>query len=590
MNREEARKRQKTRHGGQKPPQQQKSEETIVIDYLTKMMDNLGVNSVKNANELPRGLWDYMRERERLIRANVKHVAQEKRLCTEQSFGEKSNFNRSNNNNNNNNRNGNKNGKNSRNNGRMAGSQPQAELMRLGRAQGIMDFVEAGSSSLIHDKFPYFYDELANTLYMPDPDLDENIYAFLRKTVNDHRDFIDETNCEYIETLDYIQYRRNFPNSPIDYTLENGHPMHTNPLLFKLITNKNPEIPPRIETHVGYWKYIANTILTISRQNAILFAIDIEGFESNQNIITEIGISIYDPRENLREHGVTVPILRNYHLIVSEFFTLRNKNYLTDVKDCYLLGESIILPYDQCADFIQSLVNFYMFPKTAAEKTWGRCFVGHGMANDLNWLKSMGIKFPPNMKDISYRYNRGKTDDSAYIIDTSKLHQIMYGDTYGSLGKNLKLHKIPHSFLHNAGNDAYYTLQLLLNIGNFRFRKLHRLDKFELMAGRIRTYQREDDEAMGKNINPNSLSLPGGSYKYNIPLSDIAAVIEFIKMNNESTTKTKSKKKGNNRREADIRKRRENLLGVSQFHGMKWEDSVIESFLNVDDVMNPNDF
>ncbi|CAL9736414.1 hypothetical protein MOSE0_J09142 [Monosporozyma servazzii] len=604
MNKQGTRKKPKMKRRGNKPPQNSKSDEAIVIDYLTKMMDNLGVNSVKNANEVVPYLWENMLSTEACIIENAKQVAKEKKLSTEKSYAAQNNSNRFNssyNNHNNNNYNNNynsngyngrKNGKNqrqnSRNDGYIAADQPHTELMKLGVAETIIELVVPGSITLYHGKIPYFRNELTRIPFKSFRKLYDNIFGYLTQTADNLKDYISAVNWGDIETLRYIQYRRNFPNSPIDETMDNTHPLHNNPLLFKLITSKNVEIPPRVEIQIENWRYVEQTIFTISRQNAILFAIDIEGFESNQNIITEIGISIYDPRENLPEDGVTVPILRNYHIVVSEFFTLRNKNYLTDVKDCYLLGESIILPYDQCAHFIQSLINYYMFPQTPAEKTWGRCFVGHGMSNDLTWLKSMGIKFPPIMKDISTRHLPNEADDTAYIIDTGKFHQIMYGDTYGSLGKNLKLHNIPHSYLHNAGNDAYYTLQLLFNIGNIKFRETHHLDDYKFMAHRIRKYQLEDDRAMGKNIDPESLQLPGGSYIYNIPMTDIAAVIEFIKMNNQPARTSFSKKNGSNRREGDIRKRRENLLGISQFRGMRWEDSVEKAFLAVDDFPDPD--
>lgn len=589
MTKEEANQRSKKKNGAKRPPQKTKSEETIVINYLTKIMNNLGINAINNADELPEELWEDMFTNERMYKHNVSKVAQERRFRAEKLRKERASSKRGNNN-----KNGRGKGKGkdqkSENEPTEEEEQPHTELLKLEPAGGLMDWIEPGSTSLFHDKFPYFYKDLLKIPLKSNPELNNNIHSYLSKLATKHTKFMNDTNRNEIETLKYIQHRRSAPNLPIDDTKDNEHPLHSNSTLFKLITSRNDdvnaeEVPPRIEAQAEFWRYIEKTVLTISRQNAILFAIDIEGFESNQNIITEIGISIFDPRENRPEDGVTVPILRNYHLVVSEFFTMRNKSYLNDVKDCYLLGESLVLPYETCGDFIQSLLNFYMFPKSDEEKTWGRCFVGHGMANDLTWLRSMGMKFPKNMKDISFRYRPGETDDTTYIIDTGKLHQIMYGDAYGALGKNLKLYNIPHAYMHNAGNDAYYTLQLIMNIGNFKFREMHHLDDLRYMAKKIHRLQRDDDRAMGKNVDPKAMSLPGGTYKYNIPMTDIAAVIEFIKMNNqpEQLPVKTPKRKSNNRRDGDIRKRRENLLGVTQFHGMRWKHTVIDSFLAVDE-------
>lgn len=159
-----------------------------------------------------------------------------------------------------------------------------------------------------------------------------------------------------------------------------------------------------------------NTVSCISNQNAILFSIDIEAFESDQNIITEI------PRKNQPEDGHIIPILHNYHLIVSEFFILRNKNYVNDVKDFYLLGESQIMSLDRCSYFIQFLINFYLFPGPREDNKWVRCLVGHGISHDLKWLTNMGIQLPNNLKDISTKHPRNISDNATYIIDTSKLH------------------------------------------------------------------------------------------------------------------------------------------------------------------------
>lgn len=584
-------------------------QDNLVIKYLNDMIQNLGINSINNMSDIPREEWDYMFHKEKVVRDNVKEVAQDKQSRMERSrqeLQERIQLKLS------------KMDKNiirqkdlrsdpseslKKNASKNGSSQsppqqlPAKKLLKIDPPLNFLTTVE-GTPSIFHDNIPYFNNLHSIPLYN-DPELNSNVHQYLSKVANKHSKFmIDMNHQDQTDTLKYIQQRRITPNLPIDHTKDNVNPLHSNLTLFKLITSKNDniklkEIPPRIEAKLDFWRYIEKTILTISRRNSILFALDIEGFESNQNIITEIGISIFDPRENLPEYGLMTPILHNYHLIVSEYLTLRNKNFLSDLKDCYLLGESLILTYEQCTNFIQSLINFYIIPKTEEDKTWGRCFVGHGISNDLAWLRSMNIELPTKLKDISFRYQPSETVETAYIIDTSKFHQILYGDMYGSLGKLLKLYNIPHSYMHNAGNDAYYTLQLLLHIGNYKFRELHHSDDLEYMYKRIRVLQERDDIAMHKNCgseDDNDMMSPAGKYRYSIPMTNIASVIEFIKMNSNSYSNSsgannnKSKNNHGNRKDADLRKKRENLLGITQFHGCRWVSNATDGFNIVEDI------
>lgn len=105
------------------------------------------------------------------------------------------------------------------------------------------------------------------------------------------------------------------------------------------------------------FKYLCKTIELLSSNKTICFAIDVEAFEFDTDIVTEIGIAIYDPRENIYS---LMPIIRSYHLIVAEALPLRNKKFVCDFKDCFLLGESLVLPLEQCVGVHSVVDNFYM--------------------------------------------------------------------------------------------------------------------------------------------------------------------------------------------------------------------------------------
>ncbi|EDO19132.1 hypothetical protein Kpol_2000p100 [Vanderwaltozyma polyspora DSM 70294] len=289
-----------------------------------------------------------------------------------------------------------------------------------------------------------------------------------------------------------------------------------------------------LDTDSDNFKQLCRVIKSISLRSSILFSVDIEAFERNSKIVTEIGISIYDPREN--KYSIT-PFIRSYHLIVEESLFLRNSKIVGDHKNCFLHGESLVMPLLGCVEFIQSLINFYMLPRTEEDKTWERAFVGHDIIGDLKWLLQMGVTIPGLFFDDLFsknkeRYNSTKKntnknnskgnkqdnkegkpyanpsndilnerDDSrlknknpmkpnlGYIgrsdifeFDTANIYKTCYGEIGCGLGTMLRLFNIPHSYLHNGGNDAYYTLQILMRIGDINFRKVMNLDDLRYIS------------------------------------------------------------------------------------------------------------
>ncbi|CAI4056427.1 hypothetical protein SKDZ_03G0330 [Saccharomyces kudriavzevii ZP591] len=240
--------------------------------------------------------------------------------------------------------------------------------------------------------------------------------------------------------------------------------------------------------------YLEKCIRLMASQRAICFCLDIEAFEANQNVITEIGISIYDPRENMVPS--MLPITKNYHLIIEESLELRNQKWVCDYKDCYLLGESYVLKLKECARFIQSLINYYLVPVTEQDRTWSRALIGHHVSGDLKWLETIGVKFPG--RGYEGRLNHtllpadGPGSVDVFVLDTEQFYRKSYGEKGSSLGKILRLFEIPHAFLHNAGNDAYYTLRLLMKFCDINFRRATGMDDVLKVMGQVRTWGERD--------------------------------------------------------------------------------------------------
>lgn len=301
--------------------------------------------------------------------------------------------------------------------------------------------------------------------------------------------------------------------------------------------------------HSSQWDYLTNSIKLVSQRNTICFSFDIEAFERDNSVITEIGISIYDPRENL--HSLN-PILRNYHLIVSESLSLINKNWVLDMKECYLLGESLVLPLRQCVSFIQNLVNFYMIPDNNTSDSWERAFVGHNIEGDFKWLKSMGVILPETtpVSHISPNDHNLKSRRTL-VIDTLKIYSACYGKEGSSLGKILRLFQLPHAFLHNAGNDAYYTLRLLLYLCDVNTRVQCSLDD-------ISTLQRKIRQLLERSKQENKI----------IPMS-YSLTLKYGNSNDN---------KNDNNRNNVTSKKKKDLVPQTEFGGSQWFSDAKQAF------------
>lgn len=211
-----------------------------------------------------------------------------------------------------------------------------------------------------------------------------------------------------------------------------------------------------------------NQIRRVLNQRAILFSIDIEAWEINNQTVTEIGIAIHDPRRN----GVytIVPQFTKLHIRVLENMHRSNGKYVPDHAFNFVGEPTLILSMRDSVILIQSLFDyFFKVPGTSSDSGSGVCsgddhletfLVGHGLSGDIKWLSSIGIEFPPKYA----------------TLDTLQILKITHGNHQLSLAKALMKLDLPHAFLHNAGNDAYYTLLLCLKLLDPGVRTLYKLD------------------------------------------------------------------------------------------------------------------
>ncbi|EGW30221.1 uncharacterized protein SPAPADRAFT_63840 [Spathaspora passalidarum NRRL Y-27907] len=164
-----------------------------------------------------------------------------------------------------------------------------------------------------------------------------------------------------------------------------------------------------------------------------LVSIDCEAYEHAPKKITEIGVSILDPTK----YSLS-PQIQTIHIVIKEHLSLRNGKYVADNKNKFMGGISHVLSIKEANKMMQLLSQKYLVDKKGI-------LVGHHVGSDIGFLKSLKISLPEDIDQI----------------DTLKLHKISRNKG-GSLHMILKALGIPYAHLHNAGNDAYYTLLVAL--------------------------------------------------------------------------------------------------------------------------------
>ena len=166
-----------------------------------------------------------------------------------------------------------------------------------------------------------------------------------------------------------------------------------------------------------------NNLKTSLSSNKIFFSIDTEEHEFTKKIL-EIGITTYQLNK-----------IESFHFIVKENYNLRNSKYVPDNKDSFNFGKSEIMNLD----------DIYKEVKIISDKS--HYLVGHAVQNDLFFLESIGsLSFINTFDTQIYQKHLFQNKEEISLINLCKEFEIE-----------------PEN-LHNAGNDAYYTMRCLIKI------------------------------------------------------------------------------------------------------------------------------
>jgi hypothetical protein len=229
--------------------------------------------------------------------------------------------------------------------------------------------------------------------------------------------------------------------------------------------------------------------VSFDREKPILVAIDVEAWEKDQNLVTEIGIATLDtakipPASELPTLSMADLDLDNFdtlpktrasavceliqcrHLRIQDNKSFRNGLWVADAADKFDFGESEWVRLADVPAILGSALRFY--DENGAKRKI--IIVGHDVKQDFSYLRITGYDLW-NIKDLE-------------VIDTTSMHKAVY-DHHESKGlsKVLMDMGVIHFNLHNAGkyctrnlclgtnnettgNDAAYSLQAFIHLAD----------------------------------------------------------------------------------------------------------------------------
>ncbi|KAF2223844.1 hypothetical protein BDZ85DRAFT_115098 [Elsinoe ampelina] len=232
-------------------------------------------------------------------------------------------------------------------------------------------------------------------------------------------------------------------------------------------------------------------------ESAVIISVDVEAHERMKNIITEIGISTLDTNDLRGVPPGPLGIkwrekIRARHFRTSEYRYHINKDFINGCPDNFRNGVSEFVPGSDMARMVGTCfrppfsgpseiapekVTVFSGPKDAevrwVDPTTGQemkhnpvapewfpggepkrniILLGHDTDNDIAYLRQVG-------------YDIRNLTNIVHIADTCTLYSALTGNRNKTrLGKILGELDIEPWHLHNAGNDAWYTLAIAIGL------------------------------------------------------------------------------------------------------------------------------
>jgi hypothetical protein len=206
-------------------------------------------------------------------------------------------------------------------------------------------------------------------------------------------------------------------------------------------------------------------------QSVVFVCVDVESYERAHNMITEVGIATLDTRELSNvPPGVDGENWRSY--IRARYFCIRdhvhliNSDFVIGCPDRFDYGQSTMVSLNEAPAHIAACfsppfgahhsndvdnINHLMGSTDNTEKR-NLIFLGHDTLGDIKYLQNLG-------------YDPLSIDNMLEVLDTAIMYRVWRREQNPTaLDKILNRFDIAGFNVHNAGNDAVFTVQAMLAI------------------------------------------------------------------------------------------------------------------------------
>ncbi|KAF1830103.1 hypothetical protein BDW02DRAFT_534828 [Decorospora gaudefroyi] len=206
-------------------------------------------------------------------------------------------------------------------------------------------------------------------------------------------------------------------------------------------------------------------------QSVVFVCVDVESYERAHHKITEIGVATLDTRDLVGvapgENGAAWrEKIRARHFRINEYRHLHNSVFVNGHPDGFEFGESTFIPLSEAANHVAACFHApfgahateggaadnHLLSKCNPTEMRNIIFLGHDTLGDIRYLQQLG-------------YDPSKVENILESMDTAIMYRVWHRDEQiTKLGKILADFDIIGWKLHNAGNDAVYTVQAMLGI------------------------------------------------------------------------------------------------------------------------------
>jgi len=211
----------------------------------------------------------------------------------------------------------------------------------------------------------------------------------------------------------------------------------------KRLKNSNPRLLARRDAFERVRKYWA-------AKTGTWCALDFEDWEMDHSITTEFGYSsVY------WENGTEGEDCG--HLTVKEHDMYRNGKYVADNRKHYQFGQTVEVSKKVFKSKVSSVI-------TDMHSRGPIFLVFHDPSQDIKTLKKLEVP----LGDAVFDLPETVPSEGIFMIDTAALFAALIGEDNNKPGlKQACNHlQIETEYLHNAGNDAYYTLSALRDMAS----------------------------------------------------------------------------------------------------------------------------